>query len=176
MTDYTTIDAYGVLTEPATLTIERLLPGPAERIWDYLTKSDLRRLWLASGEMETRVGAPFTFTWRNEELPGNDVGRPEGHSPEHSMESRITECEPPHRLGFEWGRSDGVTITLEPRGNEVLLTLIHRRLPEDVLLAVAAGWHSHLDLLVAAAKGTAPKPFWSEWKRLRAEYQERLGL
>jgi hypothetical protein len=34
---------YGVLTEPATRAIERLLPGPIERIWAYLTESDLRR-------------------------------------------------------------------------------------------------------------------------------------
>jgi uncharacterized protein YndB with AHSA1/START domain len=175
MTDYTTIEAYGVLTEPTTLTIERLLPGPAERIWDYLTKSDLRRKWLASGDMEMRVGAPFTFTWRNDELPGNGADRPEGNSGEHSMDSRITECDPPHRLGFEWGRSDGVTITLEPRGADVLLTLVHRHLPEDVLLSVAAGWHSHLGILVSETKGEQARPFWSEWKRLRAEYEARLG-
>ena len=41
------IDAYGVLTEPTTLTIQRLLPGPVERIWSYLTDSELRRKWLA---------------------------------------------------------------------------------------------------------------------------------
>ena len=42
-------DAYGVLTEPATLKIQRLLPGPIERVWAYLTESDLRRQWLAAG-------------------------------------------------------------------------------------------------------------------------------
>jgi hypothetical protein len=26
---------------------ERLLPGPIERVWDYLTKPDLQRTWLA---------------------------------------------------------------------------------------------------------------------------------
>ena len=52
-------DAYGVLTEPATLTIQRMLPGPIERVWAYLTESDLRRKWLAAGEMEMKVGAPF---------------------------------------------------------------------------------------------------------------------
>ena len=29
--------SYGVVTEPGTVRIERLLPGPAERIWSYLT-------------------------------------------------------------------------------------------------------------------------------------------
>src|SRR5205085_975771 len=97
MTDYTTIDAYGVLTEPATLTIERLLPGPAARIWEYLTRSEMRRQWLASGEMDLRVGAPFTFTWRNNELPGGAEGRPEGSTGEHSMDSHITEVDPPYK-------------------------------------------------------------------------------
>ena len=36
-------DAYGQLIEPATLKIQRLLPGTAERVWAYLTESDLRR-------------------------------------------------------------------------------------------------------------------------------------
>ena len=49
MTDLATVDPYGVLTEPATLTIQRFLPGPVERVWAYLTESDLRRKWLAAG-------------------------------------------------------------------------------------------------------------------------------
>ena len=52
-------DAWGVLSEPATLTIRRVLPGPIERVWAYLTDSDLRRQWLAAGRMELAVGAPF---------------------------------------------------------------------------------------------------------------------
>jgi uncharacterized protein YndB with AHSA1/START domain len=37
--------------EPATLKIERLLPGPIERVWACLTEIGLRRRWLAAGEM-----------------------------------------------------------------------------------------------------------------------------
>ena len=54
----TTPDAYGTLIEPTTLRIQRLLPGPIERIWAYLTDSELRRKWLAAGAMEMKVGAP----------------------------------------------------------------------------------------------------------------------
>lgn len=60
---------------------------------------------------------------------------------------------------FEWERSDGVTITLEPRGQEVLLTLVHRCLPEDVLLSVAAGWHAHLGVLAALVRRQEAAPF-----------------
>jgi uncharacterized protein YndB with AHSA1/START domain len=76
-TKLTTPDAYGVLTEPATLKIQRLLPGPIERVWAYLTESDLRRQWLASGQMEMKVGATFTFVWRNDELNNPPNKRPD---------------------------------------------------------------------------------------------------
>ncbi len=51
MNDLTPRSTYGVLTTPATLTMERLLPGPMERAWAVLVDSDLRRHWLAAGAM-----------------------------------------------------------------------------------------------------------------------------
>ncbi len=68
MNNVATVDAYGVLIEPTTLKIQRVLPGPIERVWAYLTESDLRRKWLAAGEMEMKVGSSSEFTWRNDEL------------------------------------------------------------------------------------------------------------
>ena len=168
-------DDYGILTEPATLTIQRFLPGPIERVWAYLTESDLRRQWLAAGEMEMKVGAPVVLTWRNDELNSAPSKRPPGHAAEHSMECRITELDPPRKLAITWGRSDGVTFELEPRGERVLLTLTHRRLPDrETLLKVGAGWHMHLDVLVARASGKEPAPFWEGWSRLRDEYERRI--
>ena len=61
MTDLVTLGAHGVAREPTTLRFERLLPGPVERIWAYLTKSDLRKQWFADGEMTLAVGAPVEF-------------------------------------------------------------------------------------------------------------------
>ena len=174
MTALAQIDTYGTLAAPDTLQMTRLLPGPIDRVWAYLTESDLRRKWLASGVMELKVGAPFELTWRNEELE-NAGPRPEGFDEEHRMESRITELDPPHRLGFQFGTSGEVTIALEEQGDQVLLTLTHRRLPDrEIMLKVAAGWHAHLDVLVAKAADELPKPFWRNWTRLREEYAERI--
>jgi len=175
MTDLATLDAYGVLTEPATLKIQRLLPGPIERVWAYLTQSDLRRQWLAAGQMEMKVGAPVELVWRNDELTNPPGRRPPGFSDEHRMQSRITELDPPHKLAITWGDTGGVSFELEPEGNEVLLTLIHRRVPDRAtLLKVSAGWHIHLDILAARATGKEPAPFWDGWSRLQKEYDRRI--
>jgi uncharacterized protein YndB with AHSA1/START domain len=175
MTELAALDAYGVLTEPATLTIQRLLPGPVERVWAYLTDSELRRKWLAAGRMDMAVGAPFELVWRNDELTDPPGERPPGFSCEHQMHSRITELEPLRKLAFAWKGSGDVSFELEPKGDEVLLTVIHRRLPDrNTMLMVGAGWHMHLDLLVAHAAGDAPTPFWDGWSRLQKEYDRRL--
>jgi uncharacterized protein YndB with AHSA1/START domain len=175
MTDLATLGAYGVLAEPDTLTIQRLLPGPIERVWAYLTQSDLRRQWLASGEMEMKVGASVELVWRNDELTNPPGQRPPGFSDEHRMQSRITELDPPRKLAITWGNTGGVSFELKPAGNDVLLTLIHRRVPDRAtLLKVSAGWHMHLDILAARATGKEPAPYWDGWSRLHEEYDRRM--
>jgi uncharacterized protein YndB with AHSA1/START domain len=168
-------DAYGALIEPATLKIQRLLPGPIERIWAYLTDSELRRKWLAAGAMDMNVGAPFEFVWRNDELSDPPGKRPDGFGEEHRMQSRITELEPPKKISFTWNGSGDVSFELEPRRDKVLLTVIHRRLPDrGTMLRVGPGWHMHLDILVACATGGKPTPFWDGWIRLQKEYDRLL--
>jgi hypothetical protein len=53
--------------------------------------------------------------------------------------------------------------------------VIHRRVPDRAtLLKVSAGWHMHLDILVARAAGKEPAPFWDGWIRLQKEYDRRM--
>ncbi|MBJ6124779.1 SRPBCC family protein [Microvirga splendida] len=168
-------DAYGTLSEPDTLTIQRLLPGPVERVWEYLTQSELRRQWLAAGEMALAVGAPFEFVWRNDELTSPPGARPAGSAEEHRLECSITELDPPRKLAITWGSTGGVTFTLEPIGSKTLLTVTHRRVCErPMLLSVSAGWHTHLDVLAARMAGQEPEPFWDQIARLKPEYDRRF--
>ncbi len=68
-----------------------------------------------------------------------------------------------------------VAITLAPKGDKVLLTVIHSRLPNrGNVLGVSAGWHAHLDVLAARLAGRTPEPFWDKLTRLRAEYDKRV--
>lgn len=175
MTDAATLNAYGEVIEPLTLKIQRLLPGPVDRVWAYLTESELRRQWLASGQMQMKVGSPFTLTWRNDDLSDPPGKRPEGFSAEHSLESRILVFEPGRKLAFAWNQGE-VSFELEPAGDKVLLTVIHRRLPDRTqLLNVSAGWHAHLDVLATRIGGKSQTtPFWDVWTALKAEYEKRL--
>jgi uncharacterized protein YndB with AHSA1/START domain len=175
MNELASPDAYGALTEPATLKIQRILPGPIERVWAYLTESDLRRKWLAAGQMEMKVGAPFELVWRNSELSNAPSQRPDGFGEEHRLQSRVTELDPPRKLAIAWGSTGGVSFELEPAGDRVLLTVIHSRVTDrSTLLNVSAGWHAHLDVLVARLIGEEPTPFWDAWSRLKKDYERRI--
>jgi uncharacterized protein YndB with AHSA1/START domain len=175
MNQHATQGAYGELIEPTSLKIERRLPGPIERVWAYITDGELRRKWLAAGQMETRVGATVEMVWRNDELTDPPGHRPAGYAVEHRMPCKILEIDPPRHIVFTFGTNGDVTIDLEPKGSEVLLTLIHRRLPDRAtLLRVAAGWHSHLDVLVARTSNKEPAAFWDGMVRLLEDYDKRI--
>lgn len=165
---------YAVLENRDTVRLERLLPGPIERVWRYLTDSELRRQWLAAGDMPPEAGAGFELTWRNDELTDPPGTKPEGFGVEHRMRSTITVYEPPRRLAFTWGDGE-VSFDLASRAGDVLLTITHRGISDRPnLLMIGAGWHMHLDILAARMSGTRPEPFWDGWQRLRAEYDRRV--
>lgn len=170
-----TNDSYGTLIEPATLKIQRMLPGPIERVWAYLIDGNLRRRWLASGDIDPKAGAQFELVWRNDELTDPPGKRPDGFESEHRMQSKVIAAEMPHRLVITWGVSGEVSFDLEPKGDKVLLTLVHRRLPDRaMMLKVSAGWHAHIGIMVADLTGAKKEPFWDTWLRLKDDYDRRL--
>ncbi len=167
--------AFATFTDVSTLRIQRTLPGPIERVWAYLTDGELRRQWLASGEMDLKPGASFELVWRNDELSESDDRAPNGTSGEHRATCRILEVDPPRKLKYEWPQAGEVTFELAPEGKRVLLTVTHHRLTDRRLLTmVGPGWHAHLDILVALLEGTAPPSFWRGWTSLRPEYERRI--
>lgn len=166
---------YATLLSPDTVRLERLLPGPIERVWAHLTDSTLRRQWLAAGDMPTHAGGSFELVWRNDELTNPPGRKPDGFGEEHRMSSTLTVFEPPHRLAFTWGDGD-VTFTLEPQAGQVLLTIVHRGISDHRnVLMIGPGWHAHADILAARLADDTPQPFWDHWSRLREEYGRRLG-
>lgn len=163
-------------TDPATLTLRRRLPGPVETVWAYLTDGALRRQWLAAGAMTLQPSASFELVWRNDELSDRADERPEGFSAESRATCRITELEPLRRLRFDWPGVGDVSFQLDADGSDVLLTVTHRRLPDHATsVKVAAGWHMHLDVLMARASGKPAPSFWRGWRQLCGAYEQRIG-
>lgn len=175
------LEKYGKVIAPNTIRFERLLPGPIERVWSYLTDSEKRAKWLASGPMALHVGGDVELTWKHSNLDtAKPDEAPEKYKNPHTMKAKITRCEPPHVLGYSWGaRAEAlseVVFELRMRGNDVLLVLTHYRLPnQNDLLGVSGGWHAHLDTLAEHLNGRTAPGFWNRHAALDAEYKQRLG-
>jgi len=172
--------AYGTLMNPDALRFERLLPGPIDRVWAYLTESDKRAQWLASGDMEPQAGGSVTLRFDHASLSKEKASPPQGYEKACGTDSqhRVTAWDPPRSLGLTWGTADEpseVTFELTPQQDKVLLVLTHRRLVDrKTRLGVAAGWHSHLAVLADRLSGREPQAFWMTFTALNAEYEKRL--
>jgi len=173
---------YGDVAGPGIVRFERLLPGPIERIWAYLTESDKRGKWFASGQMEPRVGGRVHLTFHNSKLSPHTEEIPEKYKKYEGagFTGRITRYEEPRVLSYTWGGESGeedseVSFELTPQDGQVLLVLTHRRLADrKAMLSVSGGWHIHLDVLRDNLEGRKPRPFWSTFAGLEAEYEQRI--
>lgn len=147
------------LVEPGTVKLERLLPGPAERVWAYITESDKRAKWLAAGEFDLRVGGRVRLEFDNGRLP-NGKGVPAKYKGrgKGQFEGVITS-----------GDTE-VTYELAPRGKQVLLTIVHRRLAKTLVGSVMGGWDVHSGILEDLLAGVEPRPFWETHEKLEPEY------
>ena len=178
------MDKYGTVIAPNTIRFERLLPGPIERVWAYLTDPDKRSKWLAGGPMELRVGGDVKLWFHHKYLDAvQDEAPPryEQYVNGSHMMGHVTRCEPPHLLSYSWSEStpervSEVTFELSARGKEVLLVLTHHRLPDHKeLLGVAGGWHTHLDILDEHLQGRTSPGFWGAHAIVDAAYEQRFG-
>jgi len=170
-------EEFGRVTEPGTFRIKRMLPGPIERLWTYITDPEKRQKWFGAGPMEMRVGGQVGLQFRFSRLSSEKT--PPGEADECDLNGRVTRWEPPRLLSYTWGEESNqseVTFELFPRGREVLLVITHRRLGErGRMIRVASGWHTHLGLLSDHLNKVAARPFWSTRARMMAEYEQRIS-
>lgn len=175
-------DAYGKVLESGAVRFERLLPGPIERVWDYLTVPEKRATWLAGGEMELHVGGRVTLEFHNATLAPKGEVVPDWLKPytgPMTNPGRVTQLNKPYLLGFTWGDAgDGspaseVVFELKPQGRSVILALTHRRLTSTTEgLMVSCGWHTHLGVLVAALNDGQRPPYWQKFEQVKAFYHQ----
>lgn len=174
-------EAYATVVAPDALRFERLLPGPIERVWAYLTESDKRAKWFGAGDMEPRAGSMVTLRVRHADLSPQVAPIPEKFKSFESgvsMEQRVLRFEPPHILSLTWGDKDApseVTFELTTEGEAVRLILTHTRLAGRAAMANAAsGWHTHLAILVERLNDRIPPSFWTLFSEFEAGYQTRI--
>lgn len=173
---------YGTVLESGAVRFERLLPGPVERVWAYLTESDKRGTWLASGKLEPRVGGTVDLLFKHSQITSE---RP----PERYREMNdngwlshgtVTRYEPMRALAMTWpGEGDAsseVTFELTPEGDKVKLVLTHRKLADKAeMTSVSGGWHLHLGILEDMLAGDPPRGFWSRHAAIEADYEKRYA-
>jgi uncharacterized protein YndB with AHSA1/START domain len=173
---------YAEVVSPGSVRLQRLLPGPIERVWSYLTDGQLRGQWLASGEMDLRLGGRVELNFLHAKLSPQPDPIPERYKDMehgHTFFGKITQLEAPTLLAYTWGESYGdseVIFELAPRGAEVMLTITHRRLADrGEMASVAGGWHTHVDILIDRLHGRTPPGFWSAHAKVEPEYERRFA-
>ncbi|MEI1278329.1 SRPBCC family protein [Leptospira venezuelensis] len=168
---------YGKFVSSSEVRFERLLPGPIETVWEYLTDSEKRGTWLASGTMELKVGGKVELNFLHSSLSDEKNYPDRFKAMENGISGveTITAIDPPRFLSFTWHPDSEVRIELEEKGEEVLLTLRHYKLNDEFgKLMVSSGWHTHLDILVSKLyKESVPK-FWQTFEKHEIEYGKIL--
>src|SRR5258706_3736220 len=182
------MDTYGKMLDPHTVQFVRILPGPIEKIWDYLADGKKRGEWFASGALPAKIGEPFKMRFKHSELSPNQAPPPEKFvemdKTGHTSENILLAYEPPHLLAFTFG-PDGhdrsevefrLTQEGDPKDNKVRLTLTHNKIPDrKYAVDVSGGWHAHLAILEDKANGRVPPAFWDVWRTMDGAYDKRYA-
>jgi uncharacterized protein YndB with AHSA1/START domain len=184
------MDKHGKMLDAQTVEFVRLLPGPIERIWDYIADGRKRGEWFASGDLPAKVGEKFEMRFKHSELSPHQAPPPEKYiemdKTGHRSVNTLLAFEPPHLLAFTFGPEThpGQVSEVEfrltqegtPEDNRVRLTLTHRKIPNlDFARGVSGGWHAHLAILEDKANGRVPPAFWDVWRSMEGAYETRYS-
>jgi uncharacterized protein YndB with AHSA1/START domain len=155
-----------------TIRFERLLPGPIERVWEYLTRRELLASWFDAIDVPAQAGATFTHHW--------DPADPAGGV----LTGTVLVFTPPHVLEYTWtetGITDGpirdsvVRFELTTDGDRVRLVLTHRAIDARFFSSLGPGWHAFVDNLVAVLSGRPAADATARYQALRPLYEARLA-
>ena len=127
------------MSETHAITVEKVLPYPAEKIWRTLTSSEMLAKWLMPNDFVAEVGHRFNFRTR-------PIGDWDG-----VVHCEVLAADPPRLLRYSWtGGSDTsklnstLTWTLTPVDGGTHLLMVHEgfvfpgnRIAFD---AMSSGW------------------------------------
>lgn len=152
----------GQLKRVGMVEFERVLPGPIERVWEFLTDPKRLPSWFGEGTIEPRAGGVVR-------LMGDH------------FRGIVTQWKPPRRLiysinVFNPSETESqypesyLSQDLALRGNDVVLTLRHVPVLERFEKQDAMGWHTFLDMLSAGLRDDPIEPRMSYMQRNAARY------
>jgi uncharacterized protein YndB with AHSA1/START domain len=161
--------------EAGTVRLERMMPAPIERVWQYLVDPELRATWLGGGTATPTKGEEFDLDFDHARITDDPQPSSSGFEPHHEI-GTVLECEPPRLLSYSWGEWFGpaavVTMELEPAGDETRLTITHSRVTQAAIIPdVATGWTGHLDALEDKLRGGSGEGFWTNFDEAHERYQ-----
>jgi uncharacterized protein YndB with AHSA1/START domain len=144
--------------------LERLLDAPVDKVWRYLTESELRSQWFMGGT-DAAAGGEFDLLVDHDRLSDDEVAYPESYA--EFKGSRWTETvirfDPPRLLEttFQGGKNGTVTYELFPEGGKTRLVLTHGGIVSPVgAQDFGSGWNSHLTVLQERLAGRSVRNFW----------------
>jgi uncharacterized protein YndB with AHSA1/START domain len=168
----------GSILDLHTVEFKRLIPGPIELAWDYLTKPELLKTWFANVSLEPCVGGAVVVHFGDGDHTCDTGG----------IRGTVREFREPHVIAFTWFQQrlqpDGsrkssdegaVRFELAERGDKVLLTLLHTGLPLHELANHSAGWNAYLDNLDSLMSGRGTIDFMAVFQELHPRYAERIA-
>jgi uncharacterized protein YndB with AHSA1/START domain len=141
----------------AEVVFERRFDATRERVWQALTDPEELAGWLAPAEMDLQVGGSVVLKFDD----GDERGT-------------ITELREPEVIAYTWneGETDSlVRFELEPEGDGTRLRLQHTFEGEIDLSSYGAGWHHHLEQLVARIAGAPIAWDSNRYRELKTEYE-----
>lgn len=170
-------EQHGTFNGPAEVRLVRTLPGPIERVWEYLTDDEKRARWFAGGTMEKRKGGKMELFFLHKNLSPDETPPEQYKKVQETgfkMPGTVLRWEPPRVLSYTFDDDSDVTFELTAEGKQVVLVLTHRSRGDDIpsLSGYASGWHTHFALLIALLEGNPRPPFWATHQRLKAEYEK----
>ena len=142
-----------------TLTFERRLSAPVDRVWRAVTDENEMRAWFPSAvQGERKIGAPLRF-------PFDD-------NVADTFEGEVIEWDPPRVFAFTWN-GDQLRIELTERDGGTDLVFTHRLPDRSSAPRTASGWHTCLANLSAHFGGPAVPA--DLWRTQYPRYLEPMG-
>jgi uncharacterized protein YndB with AHSA1/START domain len=163
-------EQYGTMAEHngrGVVRLERRLTATPEEVWPLLVEPEEVATWLAHLAIEPRVGGTYTLTFENMA----SVSR--GH---------ITALEPLRLLEYRWNEGEAieslVRFELRAANAEATDLILTHTLLHGVadLHEYIAGWHAHIELLIARLAGRASDWDGARFKELLAAYADRAAV